>query len=250
MLRCDIFQTLKHSKEKELILSSRLLAAIEAGDEYLVQTLLDQGDNVHGKMDCDAFSLGYAKSLVKAVTAGHESIARLLLDRGVRLFLKDHHNSLLLAETARKGYEGLVRILLDQSAPIINVWDGSSRDSLNGSLDGSLDGSLGGSSSVPLMESVLAGHQSVTRLPLNRGANVMATALSIKEHTGAKSMIRFLRNPTLQGAVAAQNSDFGDTSPLQYYEPRQRLQVLHQKFGEQNLKLKLATTQSLTSFQN
>lgn len=64
-------------------------------------------------------------------------------------------------------------------------------------------------------------------------------------------MVRFYQSPVLQEALAAQKSVFGNTCPLQYYiERRQRLQVLHEKFGEQNLKLKLATAQSATSFRN
>lgn len=65
------------------------------------------------------------------------------------------------------------------------------------------------------------------------------------------TIIRFSPTPALQEALAAQKFGFGNTCPLQYYiERRQRLQVLHEKFGEQNLKLKMATAQSATSFRN
>lgn len=64
-------------------------------------------------------------------------------------------------------------------------------------------------------------------------------------------MVRFYRSPVLQEALAAQKSGFGSTCPLQCYtERRRRLQVLHEKFGEQNLKLKMARAQSATSFRN
>ena len=102
-----------------------------------------------------------------------------------------------------------------------------------------------------LENAVICGDQGRVRLLLRNGADAKATALSIMKRNGRQSMIRFYRSPVLQEALAAQKSGFGNTCPLQYYtERRQRLQFLHEKFGEQNLKLKMATAQSATNFRN
>lgn len=157
--------------------------------------------------------------LAMMIKDGYESKVRLVLDQQPA-----DCKSKLLVEAAKGGHEGLVRILFNQDPQTLNA---------------------------SLLEAVLAGHELVVRLLLNQGADAMATVLSIGEEGGREARIRFYRSPVLQEALAAQKSGFGNTCPLQYYtERRQRLQMLHEKFSEQNLKLKMATAQSVTSFRN
>lgn len=239
---------------------SPLAEAAKAGHETLIRLLLDRGANLASS--CKGLYSYHLLNLVDAV-----KLLAIALDHGYESQIQsclyhesNHRKSVLLAEAARKGHEGLVRILLDQGAPIINVWS-----PYTPFIYGPLDGSWYDYSVIPLIESVLAGHRSVVRLLRTRGADLMATALGIKKHSCVECMIRFLQNPVLQDAPNsdigdacplqvlqdAPDSDIGDACPLQYYlKRRQRLHILHEKFGKQHFQLRLATTQSLTSFQN
>lgn len=197
---------------------------------------------------CTASSGDHALNTALYEALGHDIMVQMILDQGAHfgfiiellaMMIKDGYESKvrlvldqqpadckskLLVEAAKGGHEGLVRILFNQDPQTLNA---------------------------SLLEAVLAGHELVVRLLLNQGADAMATVLSIGEEGGREARIRFYRSPVLQEALAAQKSGFGNTCPLQYYtERRQRLQMLHEKFSEQNLKLKMATAQSVTSFRN
>ncbi len=178
--------------------------------EGIVRLVLDHGADVNSSIE------GFRSPLVVAASSGHEGIVRLLLDHGA-----DANISLYspVVDAIICGHEGIVRLLLDHGA------------GANHSHDLLLEDSL-------LEVAVNSGHESIVRLLLDRGADAIAAAFSVMRKYGYESMIRFD-----QALAAAQKSGFEN-------ERRQRLQVLHKKFGEQNLKLRMATAQSTTSFRN
>lgn len=181
--------------------------------------------------DLDEDLDAYAQSRTRDLKRLYESSRQYRLD----FLIADENNSSL---------EGLVRFLRDHGAAT------NGRDESIGvysEISASVFSAYG--LCRHLEYAVSFGDQGLVRSLLRNGADAKVTALSIMRRNGRQSMIRFYRSPVLREALAAQKSGFENTCPLQYYtERRQRLQVLHEKFGEQNLKLKIAAAQSATSF--
>lgn len=92
-------------------------------------------------------------SLIESAARGMESAVRVLLDAGVKVNAAHSGSNTALMKAARKGHDNIVRLLLDKGANI---------DATNDMAR------------TALMNAARTGHQNIVRLLLNKGANIEA----------------------------------------------------------------------------
>jgi Ankyrin repeats (3 copies) len=93
-----------------------LMSAVFHGQQHIAQAALDHGASPHARPR--SIRLGFIQALVAAAMKGYEGIVRLLLDKGAGKEWLHLRNA--LAEAIRVGWLPIVQILLDNGAEVFS----------------------------------------------------------------------------------------------------------------------------------
>ncbi|XHF97076.1 hypothetical protein AWENTII_000679 [Aspergillus wentii] len=145
--------------------------ASEQGHEDMVQMLLNNGADTHGRGSTDTTALGFASS------AGHQRIVEMLLEHGADVNLRSKTSDSALQEALSWGHEQIVDILLTHGADV-NIQ----------SKDGT----------TALQEASASGHQEIVQKLLAHGADIdikgelYGTALHAASSGGHQHIVEIL----------------------------------------------------------
>ncbi|KAJ4175573.1 hypothetical protein NW767_015738 [Fusarium falciforme] len=146
--------------------------------------------------------------------AMYRSLGRAL-DRNILVMdMRDDYGQTPLSRAAQRGYEAMVRLLLEKGAAIESKDDGSR--------------ATGGLGRNPLLWAAERGHEAVVRLLLEKGAAIESkdymgwTPLSLAAKRGDEAMVRLLLE---KGALIESNDSFGLT-PLSWAAERRHEAVV------------------------
>ena len=172
-----VFITGPKDWQKEL---SRLHLAAEAGNEQIVQFLLEKGTDINARdgsqntplhraasygheqvaqlllstgADIEARDEDQRTPLHHAAENGHEQVAELLLEKGADIEARDWRQDTPLHEAAESGHERVAELLLEKGADINARYGGQT---------------------TPLQEAIMRGHKKIVQLMLEKGVDIEA----------------------------------------------------------------------------
>ncbi|KAJ5510374.1 hypothetical protein N7453_002477 [Penicillium expansum] len=174
-----------------------LQAAAQGGYENIVQTLLDQGADIHAQGGEFGNALQAAAQggheNIAAAQGGHENIVQTLLDQGADINTQGGEFSNALQAAAQGGYKNIVQTLLDQGADIY---------------------AQGGTFGNALQAAAQGGHENIVQTLLDQGADIntqggrFSNALQAAAYGGHDNVVQTL---LYQGAdINAQGGTFGN----------------------------------------
>ena len=158
--------------------TAMLFSSVSLGDSDKVESLIEQGADVNGRVE------GGYTPLIIAAREGHGPIVRLLIDKGADVNAKEDNGVTALMTAAAKKRHDIAKILVDAGADV----NASNKKGL-----------------TALMFATTAGDTESVKMLLAQGANADArttsgyTALMIAQELKFSEITRLLKDRTTEG---------------------------------------------------